>query len=243
MKVVLMDSPAEIADEVSKQIIDRVNQKPDAVLGFATGASPVETYKRLIKASKDGRVSFKNVTTFNLDEYCPLSRDNENSYYYFMKTMLFEGAGFDFEKVNFLSGDCDDCDECCSEYRKKIEDCGGIDIQLLGVGTNGHIGFNEPSDKFTDGPFKVKLTESTISSNSRYFADGNVPQYALTMGVGDIMRAKKIILIATGKSKAKAVYSMVNGEVTPLCPASILQKHPDATVYIDKESAELLGKH
>ena len=240
MEVVLLENAIEISKAVSSIIIEKVRKKPAAVLGFATGASPVETYKRMIEAYEKGLVSFRNVTTFNLDEYCGLPREDKNSYYYFMKENLFSKAGFDFSKVNFLSGDPEEGESCCEEYGKKIAAAGGIDIQLLGVGTNGHIGFNEPSDSFSDGPFKVRLADSTINSNSKYFTERPMPNYAFTMGVGDIMRAKKIILIATGESKAKAVYSMVKGPVTPHCPASILRNHPDATIFIDRESAKLL---
>lgn len=242
MKVILMDNAYEISKAVSSIIIDKINNKPNCVLGFATGASPVETYKRIIESYKEGSVSLKDITTFNLDEYCGLSHDNINSYYYFMKDNLFGKTDVDFNKVNFLSGESDDIEAECDAYREKIKNAGGIDIQLLGVGTNGHIGFNEPAEKFTDGPFKVKLTQSTIDANSKYFENGDMPRYALTMGIGDIMNAKKILLIATGEAKANAVYQMVKGEVTPQCPASILQTHPDCTIYVDKASAKLISK-
>lgn len=242
MKVVLLNSTYEISKAVSSIIIEQITQKPDSVLGFATGSSPVETYKRIIEAYENGEVSLKDITTFNLDEYCGLPHENENSYYYFMKDNLFGKTDIDYNKVHFLSGTTGDIDKECQVYRDDIEKAGGIDIQLLGVGTNGHIGFNEPSESFTDGPFKVKLAESTIKANSRFFEDGQVPEYALTMGIGDIMKAKKILLIATGASKTHAVKQMIEGEVTPHCPASILQNHPDATIFIDNESAALLDK-
>lgn len=240
MEVIILDSVYDISVAVAGIIAQQVKKKPDSVLGFATGASPIETYKRLIEKYENGEISFKDISTFNLDEYCGLSKEDKNSYFYFMKDNLFGKTDIDFEKVHFLSAENEDVEGECRKYQSEIESLGGIDIQLLGVGTNGHIGFNEPSDEFTDGPFKVKLSQSTIDANSRYFENGNMPQYALTMGVGDIMRAKKIILIATGKSKAKAVYSMVKGEVTPQCPASILQTHKDVTIFADKESAALL---
>lgn len=242
MKIVIMDTPYDISKAVSSIIIDQINSKPNSVLGFATGASPVETYKRIIEEYENGKVSLKDITTFNLDEYCGLSHDNVNSYYYFMKDNLFGKTDVDFGKVNFLSGQSDDIQAECAEYREKIQNAGGIDIQLLGVGTNGHIGFNEPSDEFTDGPFKVKLTDSTIEANSKYFENDDMPRYALTMGIGDIMNAKKVLLIATGESKANAVYNMVKGEVTAQCPASVLQNHPDCTIYVDKQSAKLIGE-
>ena len=240
MEVRVMENTFEISKAVSSIIIDEVKRNPKAVLGFATGASPVETYKRLIEAYENGEVSFKSITTFNLDEYCGLTREDENSYFYFMKVNLFGKTDIDFARVNFLSGDEAESEKSCREYSEKIAAAGGIDIQLLGIGTNGHIGFNEPSDSFSDGPFKVKLTQSTINSNSKYFKDKKMPRYALTMGIGDIMRAKKILLIATGESKANAVFKMIKGEVTPSCPASVLQNHSNAVIYLDRESAKLL---
>ena len=240
MEVRIMENAFEISKEVSSILINKVKENPHAVLGFATGASPVETYKRMIEAFEKGEVSFKNVTTFNLDEYCGLTHEDENSYYWFMKENLFGKVDIDYKKVNFLSGDEAKSEKSCREYSEKISRAGGIDIQLLGIGTNGHIGFNEPADSFSDGPFKVRLTSSTISSNSKYFVNKKMPEYALTMGIGDIMRARKIVLIATGEGKANAVFKMIKGEVSPSCPASVLQNHNDVIVYLDKESAKLL---
>ena len=240
MNVVKLQSAYDISVEVAKIITEQINKKPDSVLGFATGSSPVETYKRIIEKYEKGEVSLKDITTFNLDEYCGLPQDNVNSYFYFMKDNLFGKTDVDFGKVNFLSGTSGETEAECEAYRKTIEEAGGIDIQILGIGTNGHIGFNEPSDSFTDGPFKVKLTQSTIDSNIKYFENGNMPTHALTMGTGDIMRAKKIVLIATGEAKAEAIFKTVKGEVTPMCPASVLQNHPDATIFVDEEAAKLL---
>ena len=240
MKVVKLQNAYDISVEVAKIITDQINAKPESVLGFATGSSPVETYKRIIEKYEKGEVSLKDITTFNLDEYCGLPKDNVNSYFYFMKDNLFGKTDVDFGKVNSLSGTSGEIEAECEAYRKAIEEAGGIDIQILGIGTNGHIGFNEPSDSFTDGPFRVKLTQSTIDSNIKYFEDGNMPTHALTMGTGDIMRAKKIVLIATGEAKAEAIFKTVKGEVTPMCPASVLQNHPDATIFVDEEAAKLL---
>lgn len=240
MKVVKLTNAYDISVEVAKIITEQINAKPDSVLGFATGSSPVETYKRIIEKYEKGEVSLKDITTFNLDEYCGLQQDNVNSYFYFMKDNLFGKTDVDFGKVNFLSGTSGDIEAECKAYQNAIEKAGGIDIQILGIGTNGHIGFNEPSDSFTDGPFKVQLTQSTIDSNIKYFEDGNMPTHALTMGIGDIMRAKKIVLIATGEAKADAIFKTVKGEVSPSCPASVLQNHPDATIFIDEEAAKLL---
>ena len=169
MKVVKLQNAYDISVEVAKIITDQINAKPESVLGFATGSSPVETYKRIIEKYEKGEVSLKDITTFNLDEYCGLPKDNVNSYFYFMKDNLFGKTDVDFGKVNFLSGTSGEIEAECEAYRKAIEEAGGIDIQILGIGTNGHIGFNEPSDSFTDGPFRVKLTQSTIDSNIKYF--------------------------------------------------------------------------
>lgn len=243
MKVITLNNSIEISEQAAKIIIKQINNKKDSVIGFATGASPVETYKRIIESYEKGEVSLKHITTFNLDEYVGLSRENVNSYFYFMKDNLFGKTDVDFESVNFLSGEAQNIEEECNRYSAKIRESGGIDMQILGIGTNGHIGFNEPGENFADGPFAVKLTQSTIDANSKYFeaVGDKMPEYALTMGIGDIMRAKKIILIATGKSKAEAVRKLVKGEVTPSCPASILKLHSDVTVFLDKESASLLG--
>ncbi len=244
MKVIIKDNPVEISKEAAEIIINQVNNYHGSVLGFATGASPVETYKRIIESYEKGEVSLKYITTFNLDEYVGLNRENVNSYFYFMKDNLFGKTDVDFDRVNFLSGEADDLEKECERYYNRIRECGGIDIQLLGIGTNGHIGFNEPGDKFKDGPFAVKLTQSTIDSNKKYFeaVGDTMPEYALTMGIGDIMRSKKIILIATGESKAEAVKKMVEGSVSPSCPATILQMHADVTVFLDKAAASLLGE-
>ncbi len=243
MKVIVLNDGIEISKEAADIIVNQINKNKGSVLGFATGASPVETYKRIIEKYEAGEVSLRHITTFNLDEYVGLDRENVNSYFYFMKDNLFGKTDVDFDKVNFLSGVEGDSEAECKRYWNKIKEAGGIDIQLLGIGTNGHIGFNEPGDKFADGPFVVKLTQSTIDSNKKYFeaVGDTMPEYAFTMGIGDIMRARKIILIATGESKAKAVKALVEGEVTPECPASILQLHSDVTVFLDKESASLLG--
>ena len=244
MKVIVLNDAMEISKEASDIIVKQINRKHGSVIGFATGASPVETYKRIIEAYEKDEVSLKYITTFNLDEYVGLDRENVNSYFYFMKDNLFGKTDVDFDRVNFLSGTAEDMQAECDRYSGKIKESGGIDIQILGIGTNGHIGFNEPGDKFADGPFAVKLTQSTIDSNKKYFeaVGDKMPEYALTMGIGDIMRSKKIVLIATGESKAKAIKELVEGEVSPLCPATILKLHSDVTVFLDKESVSLLSQ-
>lgn len=243
MKVIVMKNAYDISVEASGMIVKQINNNRGSVIGFATGASPVETYKRIIESYEKGDVTLKHITTFNLDEYVGLTKDNPNSYYYFMMDNLFGKTDVDENNVNFLSGTAEDMDQECKRYSEQIKKSGGIDIQILGIGTNGHIGFNEPGDKFADGPFCVKLTQSTIDSNKKYFeAHGDtMPEYALTMGIGDIMRAKRIVLIATGESKAQAIKELVEGEVDSSCPATILKLHSDVTVLLDEAAASLLG--
>ena len=240
MRIIVLDSALEIARQVSAILLEQVQKKPESVLGFATGSSPLETYRLLIEAHRRGEADFSRVTTFNLDEYCSLPQDDPHSYYAFMKEELFAPAGFSYDRVHFLSGLAEDHEATCRAYREAIARCGGIDVQLLGIGRNGHIGFNEPSDAFSDGPFMVQLAQSTLDANARFFESGTPPRFALTMGVGDILAAKKILLIATGDSKAQAVRAMAQGDVTPHCPASALQTHPDVTVFLDRAAARLL---
>lgn len=240
MEIKIFENAEQIAVEVGQVFINAINQKPNIILGLATGASPVLTYQYIYGEYKKGNVSLKDVQTYNLDEYADLPRNDKNSYYTFMHEQLFNHTDIQEANVHFLNGNAADTEKECAAYDEKIKNAGYIDIQLLGVGRNGHIGFNEPSNYFTKGAFKVKLTESTIEANSKYFDTNPMPHYALTMGVGSIMHAKKIILIATGKTKADAIAAMVNGDVSPACPASILQFHQDATIYIDRDAASLL---
>ena len=235
-----MKDAAQIAEAVSKIIADTIKAKPDCVLGLATGATPIPTYNALVDMYKNGEISFKDVKTFNLDEYCDLPRDDVNSYYTFMHENLFNSVDIKEENVNFLNGNAPDCDEESKRYAEAIKAAGGIDLQLLGIGTNGHIAFNEPADEFTDEAFKVTLTQSTINSNQKYFGDVPMPRYAMTMGIGSIMRSKKILLIATGAGKADAIKKLASGEVTPQVPCSILNNHADTIIMVDKAAAELL---
>ena len=240
MDIRIFKNEKEIGAAVGQLFCDYVNDKPGCVLGFATGATPVPTYNYIVEQYNEGKVSFKDVKTFNLDEYCDLPRDDKNSYYTFMHENLFNSVNIKEENVHIPDGNAADPESHAKSYDAMIDEAGGIDIQLLGIGTNGHIGFNEPSDTFSDGTFKVKLTDSTIKSNSIYFDDDSMPRYALTMGINSIMKAKKIVLIATGEAKADAIKATVDGEVTPMCPASVLKNHPDAILLIDKAAAKLL---
>lgn len=232
----IFDNAEQIGAAVANMIVEQVNEKPNSVLGFATGASPVPTYNHLVKAYNNGKVSFKDITTFNLDEYCDLPQSDKNSYYTFMHENLFNHIDVNEANVNFLNGNATDAEEECQRYDDLITEK-KIDIQILGVGRNGHIGFNEPSNKFTKGTFKVRLTQSTIDANSVYFDEDTMPHFALTMGTVSIMKSKQIVLIATGRSKQDAIYGMVNGDITPACPASVLQLHPNVHIFLDKAAA------
>lgn len=227
------DLSRKAANIISAQVI----MKPNAVLGLATGSSPVGTYQQLIEWYKKGDVDFSNVTTINLDEYRGLSGENEQSYRYFMNTNFFDHINIDKERTFVPEGTQLDSEKACSDYNQIIRNAGGIDLQLLGIGGNGHIGFNEPGEAFETETHCVKLTENTIQANARFFDSmDEVPKEAYTMGIKSIMQARKILLIAAGKSKAEALYQSFFGPVTPNVPASILQLHNDVTVVADEDA-------
>lgn len=240
MEINIFKSAEEIGAAVARIFVDEVKNNPNCVLGLATGATPIPTYENIKKLHREENVSFKGVKTYNLDEYCDLPKSDKNSYYTFMHEQLFNGLDIAEENVHFLDGNATDCAAECKNYDDKINEAGGIDIQLLGIGNNAHIGFNEPAEIFTNGSFKVKLTDSTINANKIYFDENQMPRYALTMGVKQIMNAKKIILIATGEKKAEAIKNMIKGPVTPQVPASVLQEHGDVIVFLDEAAASLI---
>jgi len=242
MKVIILDNAQVIGRAVGDIVCELVSQKPNAVLGLATGSSPVPAYQRMIARHRAGEASFREVTTFNLDEYCGLPEEHKNSYHTFMREELCSQIDIQLENTHFLDGNCADEATESARFSRAIEAAGGINLQILGIGRNGHIGFNEPGEAFTQEAYKVALTPSTIEANSPYFTDIPMPEYAMTMGVGQILRARKIILIATGEAKAEAVRAMLEGEVTPQCPASALRNHPDVTVYLDPAAAGLLAQ-
>lgn len=222
-------------------IFAQVVTKPDCVLGLATGSTPIGTYENLVRLYEAGDLDFSKVTSVNLDEYKGLSGDNDQSYRYFMNDHLFSHVNIDIKRTNVPNGLEPDSDKACADYEKIIEEVGGIDLQLLGLGPNGHIGFNEPCSEFVKKTHCVDLTESTIQANSRFFASmDEVPKQAYTMGIQTIMNAKKIVLIATGKNKAETVKKAFFGPITPEVPASILQLHPDCTIVLDADAASLL---
>ena len=216
-------------------IAAEILKKPDCVLGLATGSTPIGTYKHLIDMCNAGDISFRDVTTVNLDEYKGLAPTHDQSYRYFMNDNLFNHVDIVMENTNVPDGLAEDADEECARYDSLVESLGFADLQLLGLGHNGHIGFNEPDSCYTKATHVVDLTESTIEANARFFASADdVPRQALTMGMGCIMAARRVLLIANGESKAEAIYNAFSGPITPECPASILQLHPDVIVVCDE---------
>ncbi len=221
----------QAANIISAQVI----MKPECVLGLATGSTPIGVYDQLVEWYKKKDLSFLRVRSVNLDEYRGLSSTHEQSYRYFMQTHLFDRVDIQPENTHVPNGLAADPDAECARYDQVIQDLGGIDLQLLGMGRNGHIGFNEPSDVFVMGTHLVNLTESTIEANKRFFAsEADVPRQALTMGIMHIMQAKKILVVVSGEDKAEAVAKAFTGPVTPQVPASILQIHPDVVLVGDK---------
>ena len=241
MRIVILPDPAAVAAFGAQQLISQLQQKPSSVLGLATGSSPVQLYKRLIQAVQAGQVSMAEVTTFNLDEYLGLAASHRQSYRHFMNTHLFDQVDIRLAATHVLDGLSSDPLKACSAYETLIRDQGGVDLQLLGIGRNGHIGFNEPSSSLVSRTRVKTLTEDTVAANRRFFQpDEFQPHLALTMGIGTIMDAKQILLIATGKDKAEALRHTIEGPVSAHCPASILQMHAKATLVIDRAAAQEL---
>ncbi|MBQ8898413.1 MAG: glucosamine-6-phosphate deaminase [Clostridia bacterium] len=239
MKIII-DTPEKLAQLAAQRYVELLKNKPDAVLGYATGSTPLGLYGELARLNAAGEVSFANATTFNLDEYAGLEGTHDQSYRYFMNKNLFDKIDVKKENTHVPSG-IDMTNEKAAEYDKAIEAAGGIDLQLLGIGHNGHIGFNEPGTPFGSVTHVVDLTESTIKANARFFESiDDVPTQAVSMGIKTVMNARSIIFIALGADKAEIVKKMICGEVTPDVPASVLQLHPDVEVYIDHAAASLL---
>lgn len=231
MNFIKVESYEKLSSLAADIIADVVKNKNNAVLGLATGSSPLGTYARLIEKYNKGELDFKNVTSVNLDEYVGLDGSNDQSYRYFMNKNLFQYINIDIEKTFVPNGCVEDLNAEGESYDKMIEELGGTDIQLLGIGLDGHIGFNEPDEFFTKETHVVKLDESTIEANSRFFqSKDEVPKQAITMGMYSIMQAKKVLLIANGKNKKEIVEKAFFGPITPMVPASILQLHKDVTV-------------
>ena len=240
MKVIITKNHAEMSKLAAEFIAKQIEANAKSVLGLATGSTPEETYKNLIGLNKEGKISFKDITTFNLDEYVSLDGEHKKSYRFFMNDNLFNHV--DINKDNtFVPSGMGDIAKNASDFEAKLKELGPVDLQLLGLGTNAHIGFNEPGAPENGRTTEVELTQSTIDANKRFFKSiDEVPKTAISMGIGTIMDAKRVLLLASGEAKAEAVRNMIEGKITTDVPASFLQKHADATIIIDEAAAKLL---
>lgn len=238
MEVVIKDSYKQVSAEAAKIIADIVRGKPNAVLGLATGSTPLGLYKELIRMHKEEGLDFSRVTTFNLDEYVGLTPDHPQSYHYFMHENLFNHINVQPQNINVPAGTVDNYWAFCEWYEEQIEEVGGIDIQILGIGGDGHIAFNEPGSSLASRTRIKTLAKQTIDDNARFFDKAeDVPIYAITMGVGTILEAETLLLIANGEGKADAISSAIEGPVSASCTASALQLHPDSLIIIDDAAA------
>ncbi len=241
MRIIVTKSYEEMSKMAARIFAGQLYVKPASVLGLATGSTPLGLYKELIALYQSSRLDFSEAVSFNLDEYIGLKREDVQSYHYFMKENLFSKVNIRPENIYIPRGDAPDIQRECQLYDSLIAQKGGIDLQVLGIGRNAHIGFNEPDDKFEVKTHKVCLKEETIKANARFFANpAAVPHYAISMGIKTIMQAKKILLLANGKAKAEAIYETVCGGVCPSVPASILQLHCDVDIILDEAAASLL---
>lgn len=243
MKVIVVKDYTEMCKRASRIFAAQVTLKPDSVLGLATGSTPVGMYKELVQMFDEGRIDFSQVKTVNLDEYAGLPGDNDQSYRYFMNQNLFDHINIDKANTNVPDGTAADLHAECERYEQVVASMGGVDIQLLGIGNNGHIAFNEASDHLIAVAHTEKLTESTINANARFFEKKeDVPTMAITMGMGDILAAKKVVLAATGLAKVPAIKGLIMDDViTTQNPSTMLKMHEDAVVVIDRELADAVG--
>jgi len=242
MLVIVKDNYDAMSNEAALIVADRLRKQPNLVLGLATGSTPLGLYKELIRMHRDEGLDFSKVTTFNLDEYVGLSPMHEQSYNYFMWQNLFEQLNIPEHSIHILDGMAGDIDQCCAWYEDEIRKAGGIDIQVLGIGANGHIAFNEPGSSLGSRTRVKTLTQKTRLDNARFFASlDEVPKYALTMGIGTIMDARELLLLANGSGKADAIRAACEGPLTAQCPASIIQLHRDTFVIVDNDASSKLS--
>lgn len=241
MRILVYKSGELAAEKVAQRILSLLDLRPDLVLGLATGSTPISVYKRLIQAHREQGVDFSRVRTFNLDEYLDLPANHEQSYRFFMEKHLFSGLNIPRRNIHFPPSDGNDLQRQCQDYENRIQEAGGVDIQLLGIGTNGHIGFNEPTSSLASRTRIKTLTDRTLRDNSRFYKSGErQPQLASTMGIGTILGARSLILQAFGPSKADAIRAVAEGPISAFWPGSALQLHPDVRLYLDPDSASKL---
>ena len=238
MEIVIGKSYEDISKAGAEIVAKVVRNKPDAVVGLATGSTPLGLYKELIRMHKEEGLDFSHVTTFNLDEYVGLTPDHDQSYYYFMQENLFKHINVNPANIHVPSGTSDNYAAYCAWYEDRIDEAGGIDVQVLGIGSDGHIAFNEPGSSLASRTRIKTLASQTIEDNARFFASADeVPIYAITMGVGTILEAEKLVLLASGEGKQNAVADAVEGPVSSVCTASALQLHSDSTILVDEAAA------
>ncbi|HLU46596.1 MAG TPA: glucosamine-6-phosphate deaminase, partial [Planctomycetota bacterium] len=241
MQIIVCETPDEGADLVTREILRRLESKPDLVLGLATGSTPIGVYERLVRLHREKGVDFSRVRTFNLDEYIGLSAEHPQSYRFFMRRHLFDALNIPAANIHFPPTEGPELQRKCREYDEKIQAVGGIDIQILGIGSNGQIGFNEPTSSLRSGTRVKTLTEKTLRDNSRFYSSGETqPHLATTMGIGTILGAKRILLQAFGEKKADAIRAIVEGPISAFWPGSVLQLHPETTLFLDRASASRL---
>jgi glucosamine-6-phosphate deaminase len=244
MKIISANDYNDMSRKAANIISAQVILYPDSVLGLATGSTPLGVYRQLVDWFRKGDIDFSKVHSVNLDEYVGLAPEHPQSYHYYMNENFFRHINIKPENTNVPNGLAEDIDAECARYDKLIADLGGIDLQLLGIGHTGHIGFNEPDQDFDKMTHKVKLNQKTIEANSRFFnSEDDVPKYAITMGIKAIMQAKKILLVANGEGKAEILDRALFGPVAPAVPASILQLHPDVTVVADEAALSVIRKN
>ena len=241
MKVIVTKNYDEMSKQAAEIMAEIVKGNPECVLGLATGSTPVGMYKVLVEKYNAGELDFSKVQSVNLDEYYPITPDNDQSYRYFMNENLFDKVNINKANTSVPDGTAEDVEKFCREYEAKIDALGGIDVQVLGIGRNGHIGFNEPDGELFRHTHLTALTPDTNEANSRFFAsEDEVPKHALTMGVQSVFKARKILLLASGKNKAEAIKAMLEGKITTACPATLLCLHNDVTVICDEDAYSLV---
>ncbi len=236
MKVIVCEDYEELSRQSAELIEKQIHLRPNSVLGLATGSTPIGTYRILAERNKTGVIDFSEITTVNLDEYYPISPTDPQSYRYFMNEQLFSKVNIDIDRTFVPDGSAVDPIKECIEYEERIDRLGGIDIQILGIGVNGHIGFNEPDLSLNAYTHLTDLTPSTIAVNSRFFkSEDDVPKKAITMGMASIFKARQIILLASGSSKTKAVTKVLEGDIDTSCPATLLNLHPNVIIICDRD--------
>ncbi len=241
MKIVVVKSYDEMSHAAADCLAEVIRGNSSCVLGLATGDTPIGMYNALVKMYEEGSLDFSKVRSVNLDEYYPIAPENDQSYRYFMNHHLFDRVNIDKANTMVPDGMAKEVEASCQAYEETIDALGGVDIQVLGIGRNGHIGFNEPDDELIPFTHLTKLTDSTIEANSRFFAsEDEVPKHALTMGIQSVFKARRIVLMASGKNKAEAVKAMLKGNISTKCPASLLCLHPDVTLICDEDAYSLM---